>query len=29
MSGWNLLTTGPFLSIEVLCGFSKTIEMLA
>jgi hypothetical protein len=29
MSGWNLLVIGPFLSMEVLCGFSKMIEMLA
>jgi hypothetical protein len=26
MSGWNPLKIGPFLSIEVLCGFSKMIE---
>jgi hypothetical protein len=26
MSGWNPLAIGPFLSMEVLCGFSTTIE---
>jgi hypothetical protein len=26
MSGWNPLAIGPFLSMEVLCGFSKMIE---
>jgi hypothetical protein len=26
MSGWNPLTIGPFLSMEVLCGFSKMIK---
>jgi hypothetical protein len=26
MSGWNLLVIGPFLSMEVLCGYSKMIE---
>jgi hypothetical protein len=26
MSGWNPLVIGPFLSMEVLCGFSKLIE---
>jgi hypothetical protein len=25
-SGWNPLMIGPFLSMEVLCGFSKMIE---
>jgi hypothetical protein len=29
MIGWNPLTIGPFLSMEVLCGFSKMIEWLA
>jgi hypothetical protein len=26
MSGWNLLAIGPFLSMEVLCGFIKVME---
>jgi hypothetical protein len=26
MSGWNLLIIGPFLSMDVLCGYSKMIE---
>jgi hypothetical protein len=26
MSGWNRLTMGTFISMEVLCGFSKIIE---
>jgi hypothetical protein len=26
MSGWNALTIGPFLSMEVLCEFSKMKE---
>jgi hypothetical protein len=26
MIGWNPLTIGPFLSIELRCGFSKMIE---
>jgi tyrosyl-tRNA synthetase len=25
MSGWNPLVIGPFLPMEVLCGFSKMI----
>jgi hypothetical protein len=25
MSGWNPLTIGPFLSIEVIYGFSKMV----
>jgi hypothetical protein len=28
MSGWNSLTIGPFLSMEVLCGFSMMIEVV-
>jgi hypothetical protein len=25
-SGWNPLVIGPFISMEILCGFSKMIE---
>jgi hypothetical protein len=28
MSGWNLLVIGPFLSMEVLCGFSEMIILV-
>jgi hypothetical protein len=27
MSGWNSIAIVPFLSMEVLCGFSKMIEI--
>jgi hypothetical protein len=26
MNGWNPLTIGPFLSMEVLCDFTNMIE---
>jgi hypothetical protein len=26
MSGWNLLTIGPFLLMEVLCGLAKCLN---
>jgi hypothetical protein len=25
MSGWNLLVIWPFISMEILCGFSKMV----
>jgi hypothetical protein len=28
MSGWNPLAIGPFLSIEVPCGFSELIIVI-